>query len=154
MKSIEDIQIMLAFEIRKSLEKGKPDKGEDRYFNVMLGETSFLLAALLQRQLEKTILDWDRQKWIDDSLIEKYVISGNSIGGIMIWGLETTTEQWTDPFYFHADFSKDNLHLKNYTFLFCDLEREEISYIEFNKNRNYWNLSNRNWKYIINSEIL
>lgn len=147
---------MLAFEIRKCLDKEEFDKGGVLYFNEFLGDTSFLLATLLQRQLENSAPDWDSKRWVDDSLIEKCVTkNGNriGIGGVIIWGLENSTKQWTDPFYFESEFTEDKTDFSWYTFLFCDLDSEGISYEEINLNRSYWNFKKRNWRYILNSKF-
>ena len=153
MKSLEDIETMLVLEIKKCLDKNKSEKLEVGYFNEILGDISFLLAALLQNQLEQGFADWSLEKWIDDSLIDEVIKHGNKIiiGGIMIWGKISTTEQWTNPFYFDSELSDNNNIFNRYTFLFGELDKEEIPYKIFNVNRSYWNMENRNWKYIINS---
>lgn len=121
-------------------------------YNEILGDTSFLLAGLLESLLKTNYSDWDRKKWIDDSLITNVVIRNDKviIEGIMIWGREGTTEQWTDPFIFEIEFLKDEISFRRFTFWFCDLEMDEISYEEFRTHRDYWNARSGNWKYVIN----
>jgi hypothetical protein len=144
---------MLVDELMKDLERIKSiDKGLV-YYNEFLGSTSFLLAGLLELLLKKNFGEWDNRKWIDDSLITSISTQNEimNIGGIMIWGRENTTKQWTDPFSFEIELSMDEVGFERFTFLFCDSDIHEISYEEFKINREYWDNSNRNWKYIINS---
>ena len=84
-----------------------------------------------------------------------------SIWGIMIWGRIDTNEQWVDPFYFEVKLNSDHSDFIKFTFLFGEDSLPEITYIEFNQNRNMWdkgfystknwNPSERNWKYILNT---
>ena len=152
MKSIEEIQEMVETEITKYLNKDICPQQNENYLNSMLGDTSFLLAGLLDSLLKREASDWDHSKWIDDCLINEVDKSNNKIGisGIMIWGKLNTTEQWTDPFYFELRLPRDEANSKRHTFLFSDLKHEEITYRSFRENRNYWDATERNWKYIIN----
>lgn len=145
---------MLVNELTKARERIKSIDKELVYYNESLGDTSFLLAGLLELLLKKNFGEWDSRKWIDDSLITSISTQNEkmNIEGIMIWGRENTTEQWTDPFSFEIELFMDEVNLKRFTFLFCDLDIHEISYEEFKINREYWDNSNRNWKYIINSD--
>lgn len=154
MKSIRKILSMLVNELTKARERIKSIDKELVYYNESLGDTSFLLAGLLELLLKKNFGEWDSRKWIDDSLITSISTQNEkmNIEGIMIWGRENTTEQWTDPFSFEIELFMDEVNLKRFTFLFCDLDIHEISYEEFKINREYWDNSNRNWKYIINSD--
>ena len=70
----------------------------------------------------------------------------------MIWGVNDTTEQWTEPFIFEIELTKDEVSYRDFTFLFGDLDNSEISYEDFRDNRDYWTDNNRNWKYIIKSK--
>jgi hypothetical protein len=145
---------MLVYELAKDLERIKSIDKELVYYNEFLGDTSFLLAGLLELLLKKNFGEWDSRKWIDDSLITRISTQNEkmNIEGIMIWGRENTTEQWTDPFSFEIELSMDEVSFKRFTFLFCDLDFREISYEEFKLNREYWDKNNRNWKYRINSD--
>lgn len=153
MKSTEEIQSMLVSELFKHIGDIESIERKQDYYNQILGDTSFLLAGLLETLLKMYSEDWDNIKWIDDSLITDIEIKNKKfcIWGIMIWGKEGTTEQWTDPFYFEIDLLLEERSFKRFTFLFCDLNNPEISYEYFKDNRNYWADRSRDWKYIINS---
>jgi hypothetical protein len=153
MKSIEEIQVMLVNELWSCLDKIKPMKSGVDYYNEILGDTSFLLAGLLGALL-KLREDWDSKKWLDDSLLTDVKLDKNrlSIWGVIIWGIENTTEQWTDPFYFGIELGNSESDFNEYTFLLGDLNKPEISYEEFGMNRNYWKQTERDWKYIINQK--
>ena len=157
MKSIIEIEIMLESEINNHLDKLKNHLNLD-YFNELFGDTSFILAGLLEKLIKAKNCCWN-EKWIDDSLLKKIKLDNKkiSIWGIMIWGKVDTNEQWTDPFYFETFLSD----FKQYFFLFGDLNQTEIIYDNFNKNRDVWDKcyysddnwhpSERNWKYKITS---
>lgn len=157
MKSIEEIQLMLVNELWSYLDKIKYLKIEGDYYNSTLGDTSFLLSGLLGALL-KLRGDWGLSKWLDDSLLVDVKLNKSklSIWGVMIWGVESTTEQWTDPFYFEVELGNNESEFTEYTFLLGDLNKPEISFEEFRMNRNYWGQNERDWKYIINqkSEIM
>lgn len=152
MKSIKEIITMLATEIAEHSDNIKSMNIKPIYYNEILGDTSFLLASLLESLLVRNFNDWDKKNWIDDSLITHAQIQDSklSLEGIIIWGKENTTEQWTNPFALEMEFLKDKMSLKRFTFWFCDLDNHEIPYEEFNKLRDYWNNGTKNWKYIIN----
>ncbi len=161
MKSLEEIQGSLIEEIKSSI-VNIPINSKLDYYNELLGDVSFLLAGYLHVQLKQNYKDWDSSKWIDDSLITKVNIDSGqySFWGVMIWGVENTTEQWTDPFYFTVLF-EDKDYIPKCTLLFGDSNCAEITYEEFNSDRNYWDEDyysspdwhpyERDWKYIINS---
>ncbi|MBG6133198.1 Fe-S-cluster formation regulator IscX/YfhJ [Aquimarina sp. EL_43] len=153
MKRLEETELMLITELQSNISNVKNLKSDLEYYNEILGDSSFLLGGLLDVLL-KSDNDWDSKRWIDDSLLTKIKLEGNklSISGIMIWGIENITEQWTDPFYFEIKLKENNPDFDEYTFLFCDLDKSEISYEDFSMNRNYWNPIERNWKYIINQK--
>lgn len=156
MKSIKEIQEMLVSELLKSLVNvNKSLKLNLGYYNETLGDSSFLLAGLLGQILKKRYNDWDIRKWMDDCLLTNIKLNNNilSISGVMIWGIENMSEQWTEPFYFEMKLNHDQTDFIKYTFLFSDLDNTEISYDEYRHNRSYWkSLLERNWKYIINIE--
>jgi len=155
VKSIEEILTMLVHELEKYGHKIDRNSRKNEYYNEQLGDTSFLLAGLLELLLKENITEWDKEKWIDDSLITKIEINNDklTIEGIMIWGIENTTEQWTDPFCFEIESFISKIDFKKITFLFGDWDYPEVSYEEFKKHRNFWGANDRNWKYIINSNI-
>ncbi|MEM6737678.1 MAG: hypothetical protein AAF620_16565, partial [Bacteroidota bacterium] len=150
----KEIQLMLVDELWNCLNSIKSMKSKLDYYNEMLGDTSFLLAGLLGMLL-KLRGDWDLKKWLDDSLIigVKLNKSKLSIWGVMIWGMENTTEQWTDPFYFEIELGNEQPDFNEYTFMISDLDNPEIPYEEFRMNRNYWGQTERNWKYVINQKV-
>jgi hypothetical protein len=153
MKSIEEIQQMLVTAITKHLDESKVAPRENGYVNDVLGSTSAILAVLLDDLLVERYPEWENNKWMDDSLIIKATRQNEKVGiwGVMIWGVDDTTEQWTDPFYFDMELLPDGSGFKRYTFLFCDLNNPEITVGEYRKDRSYWDIKDRNWKYIINS---
>lgn len=144
---------MLVDELLECFEKIKSLKPGMSYYNKYLGDTSFLLAGLLGSLL-KLKKDWNPKKWIDDSLLTGVKLDENklSIFGVIIWGMENTTEQWTEPFYFEIEFENTESDFKEYTFYFGDLNNPELSYEEFRMNRNYWEQNDRDWKYILNKK--
>jgi len=159
MKSVEEIQSMLVSELRNRLNSIKSFPLHLNYYNEILGDTSFLLAGLLGALLKNEANNWDHNRWIDDSLLTKVKVDGNvlSIWGVIIWGIENVSEQWTEPFYFQITLNKKAF--SKYIFMFGDLHTHSIPYEEFKQNRDYWdkeffmnsnwNPSERNWKYII-----
>lgn len=152
MKTINEIQEMLVSELYKCNKDINQGQNDSKYFNEVLGDTSFLLAGLLDSHLEDKFEEWNCGKWIDDSLIETFKLNDNivEISGIMIWGIEGQTEQWTEPFLFEIELKKTGIGFAKYSFLFGDLNIIELSYKSFENNRNYWNEGKREWKYIIN----
>lgn len=146
MKSLTELEHLLYLEITHHIEKVKLSERVD--YNNLMGDTSILLTLILEKYLLKGE-DWDRNKWLDDCLITDVKISNNfkvSIWGIVIFGKNDTTEQWTSPLYFEVDFPYD----KNFKFLLGDKEQSDITYEEFQNNREFWLDENRNWKYKLN----
>lgn len=122
------------------------------YYNEIFGDSSFLLAGLLASLLKHTG-DWESERWIDDSLFMKVELNQNRllIWGVIIWGVEGTTDQWTDPFYFEIELGENKHCFNEYTFYFSDLEKPEISYEEFCAHGDYWKpFDEINWKYVLN----
>ena len=149
-KSAEEIQNMLAEELWSHSSEIKSINSELLYYNEILGDTSFLLANLLSTLLKSTD-SWSPNKWIDDALLTQ-VKWGNqklSIWGVMIWGIENSTDQWTEPFYFEIELTPAWQSFEKYTFLFGDSDKSEISYEDFSLNRNYWGHCKGNWRYTI-----
>jgi len=162
MKSLEEIQEMLIYELCNSL-KNLNTGIESNYYNEVMGDTSFLLAGYLEKQLRKDFQDWNKKRWIDDSLLTKVKLIENklSIWGVMIWGVKNSTEQWTEPFYFNVFLNGSQTDFIKSILLFGDENCSEIAYEEFNQSRSFWDVGyysndswhpfERDWKYIINS---
>lgn len=150
MKSAKEIKEMLLKELWNYKKSIGSLKLEAMYYNDHLGDTSFLLAGLLG-ELLKSRDDWDSTKWLDDSLLRKVHLNKSklSIWGVMIWGTESTTEQWVDPFFFEVDLCNSLTH---FTFMLGDVNKPEIPYKEFRMDRTYWNQDERDWRYIICQE--
>jgi hypothetical protein len=164
MKSIEEIQNILVNELWDNLDKIKSAKPNLAYYNEFLGDTSFILVGLLELLLISRFSDWDKYRWIDDCLITKVKTNDSllSIWGIVISGIKDGTGQFTEPFYLEIELNQNTCDFNRYLFLFSDLNRPVLSYQSFRENRDYWDkqyyktdywdVSERYWKYIINSE--
>ena len=141
---------MLIDELWNCLDKVKSIKSKLDYYNEVLGDTSFLLAGLLGALLRLRD-DWDMRRWIDDSLLIGVRLNQNSLSiwGVMIWGMENTTKQWTDSFYFEVELDDTKSSFNEYTFLFGDLNKPETSYEEFRTDCNFEMPPEKNWKYEI-----
>lgn len=163
MKTIPELEALLLNEL-KALKEIALGNIKEQYYNSYAGVTSVLLTSLLEEALLNTT-DWDNSRWLDDSLLTKLYKSDEkfAIWGVVIWGKTDTTEQWTDPFYFEAICNKDFDMLKQYTFLFEDVNHSPVSYTEFSQNRDCWDEgffstkdwdpAEREWKYIINKKV-
>jgi hypothetical protein len=153
MKIAKEILTMLVSELISHIDKIRSSSQTLVYYNELLGDTSFLLARFLELLLKKNFNEWDIRKWFDDCLITKVAIQNNTlkIDGVMIWGRNNTTEQWTEPFIFEIELLIENSSLEDFTFFFGDLYYNEITYEEFVNDREYWANKNNNWKYIIKS---
>lgn len=154
MKTIKEIFIMLVDELTSHIDKIKSITRTPLYFNEILGDTSFLLAGLLGALLKKNFDEWDDRKWFDDCFITKVLLQNDKLKfyGVMIWGKNDTTEQWTEPFIFELELPNEEVNYRDFNFLFGDLDNSEITYEDFRDNRDYWANNNRNWKYIIKSK--
>ena len=144
---------LLASEIGNYLDDVLFNNPKQNYYNEILGDTSFLLAGLLQSLLKQRENDWEKNRWIDDSLIPKVIMHNQEvcIEGVMIWGIEYITEQWTSPFSFNLKLIDDRSDFEKFTFLFYDSDQPEISYEIFKVERDFWNRRKKNWKYQISS---
>ena len=154
MKSPQEIYKMLLNEIIENEHSILSADRNSIYFNQQAGDTSFLLAGLLDSLLKRDFEDWDKDRWIDDSLLMRIEIENKIavIDGVMIWGIENSTGQWTDPFHFEMNFAS-NLSHHSVTFLFADLDNPELTYEEFSHDRQHWNPRDRNWRFIIASKF-
>jgi len=148
--------LILVDELENHINKIKAKNHSVLYYNEILGDTSFLLAVLLDSLLKNNYEDWDNSKWFDDCLISELTIQNDKVKlfGVMIWGKYDTTEQWTEPFAFEVDLLNQKNNNVTFKFLFSDLDNPEITYENFSKNRDYWSVKNRKWKYIIKSKKL
>lgn len=153
MKSANEISQMLSVELLNHINNINTISNS-LYYNEVLGDTSFLLAGLLDI-LIKNDTQISQKIWIDDSLINNIELINKTvfIKGVMIWGKENTTEQWVDPFKFTSKFNHDSSNFINYSFFFKDLYTNEISYEEFRDNRNYYSKEIKKWKYKFNKII-
>ena len=156
MKSLNELEILLIDELNSANSNFDNCEKHDYYLNGVLGKSSIYLTSILHELLFAN-QRWNRKKWLDDSLITKFHFDEKrcSIWGVVISGKNSTTKQWTDPFYYEF---KIEGNLTEYTFLFADCEDEELDYMEYKNNRGYWDSdfysdlnwtpSERNWDYI------
>lgn len=162
MKSSNQLQKMLSSELCDSLDTIEKNIGLDCY-NELLGDTSFLLAGILENEL-KNNPEWSSLKWLDDSLIHKINIERKKVQlwGVMIWGKDGTTKQWTDPFFCEFYINCKQQEIQKLIVLFGDEKIEAITYQQFAENRTYWDKnyysneqwdpSEREWKFIISAK--
>lgn len=125
-------------------------ENEHVYYNEATGDVSAIIAAILEECLIDEV-KWDSDlNWIDDSLIK--LCNNNALtyefGGVIIRGKKSTTEQWTDPFYFKIDKNKQKLTDVNTNYiLFQDREWDSIVYSDFIKNREIWDDEPKKWRF-------
>jgi len=148
MKNLEEIQEMLISELFNNLDRLKLNHNDD--YNKLMGDTSFLLAGYLHQKLKADFKNWDKKKWIDDSLLTKIIFQVDKlfIWGVVIWGIENLTAQWTEPFYFEAVLNNEKTSFEKIILFFGDENCSAITYEDFNINRNFWDreyYSNKNW---------
>lgn len=158
MKSLEEIKLMLARELETHVSQGLSQ--EQGYYNKSLGDVSFLVASVLGYELKKN--NWDKEKWVDDSLITKVENHSDEykLWGYVIWGREGTTEQWVSPFFFGMKFKKGSVSIDSYKIFFGIKEADDISYEEFIRDRGIfdsgfytsdnWDIFKRDWDFEIN----
>lgn len=158
MKTADEILKMLICELFVHLTSDFMVKKEGGFYNRFLGDTSFLLAGLLQALLKEKVPQWDsKSRWIDDCLITHLRLFENRLvlGGVMIWGRMDTTEQWVDVFSFETEQVSKDEGSPRYAFSFCDSQRPERKYEEYGEGgpvvNNYEDIS---WKYVLDSEEL
>jgi hypothetical protein len=151
MKTIDEVQKMLESALNDNMAKIKDRPIGTQYYNSVLGDTSFILAGLLELHLRETSADWNTERWMDDSLISEVSLKDGelSLSGTMIWGIGSDTEQWTEPFNFMILIKEGKVDINNYIFLFGDLDRLEVAYGNFRNNRDIWQCQDRNWRYTI-----
>ncbi len=110
------------------------------YYNDELNDIPFIIGAILDKQLRENNNIWIEKdnKWVDDILITKTKVNNDNFEfwGVVIWGRNKTTEQWTDPGYFKIFF--DSNRISKISILFKDVKNDSISYTKFTKNRDVW----------------
>src|SRR6218665_91359 len=162
MMTFQELRVALHSELVYLLNMGVVDETA-QYVNQLARNTSIYLTSILQEHLLMGSNDkWDPGKWLDDTLLTKIRIMDEgklSIWGVVIWGKENTTEQWTEPVYFETILNESSDSLNEYLFLFGDLNYSEITYEEFLDNRDCWdrdfysnsewNPAERDWNYIV-----
>ncbi|MFB6454788.1 hypothetical protein ACE38W_05905 [Chitinophaga sp. Hz27] len=153
MKSIpiEDIRPTLESALNSSIPVIMSIIERETSYNKYLDGVSYMLVGLLQIHLRQDGNEWDKAKWMDDCLITDIWITDQqlSLGGIAIWGVGGTTEEWTEPFFFEIALTKGRVDFSKYLFLFGDMNKEAVSYSRFDKKRHIWDQDNRDWQYII-----
>lgn len=151
MKSPKEIMRMLVPELFRHLDRIDLNSRRPVYYNDILGDTSFLFAGLLEGLLKKNLIEWDRAKWIDDSIITNLLVKDTEvkIDGVVIFGERNTTEQWTEPFSFWVDLDRQRDTFRDFIISFGDLDSPAITYERFKAHPNHWASNSRNWKYII-----
>lgn len=142
MKKINEIKSMLDSEILES--RNSIVNTKDSY-NTVMGKTSYLLAAFVGLLLKQNNQEWKTGKWMDDSILEGVMYNDVEcrIWGVMIFGTEDSTEQWTEPFLY---ISRDNG--KSWLVFYGDKNHNAYSYDNFRFDREYWKDPNwdRDWR--------
>ena len=146
MKTLQELQDLLLLEIKQNMHKIK-SVTKNTYYNKFMGDTSIILTSILEEFLLAEN-DWDDKKWLDDALLTNVELLFDDkivISGIIIWGQDNTTMQWTEPFRFQMNLNNSN----EYEFLFGDSKLKELEYEKFLINREYWNKVRIDWRYKI-----
>lgn len=144
MKTIVELEEMLKKEISTNI-FSTPLSVNYVYLNKFLGDSSFIIARVMELYLKDNEYFKNNKIWFDDTLIiriekEDQVVS---LWGVLIFGIEDITEQFTNPFRFNI-----NLLSTTCTFSYGDASQKAISYEDFLSNRSAWNPSKRNWEFI------
>jgi hypothetical protein len=155
MKPISELERMLAMELFPYSTRKSSIAPVSKYYNETLGDVSFILGGILKSHLKEKYLEWFVDgKWIDDTLIETFIdnrqVKNHSIiemGGVVISGVNGSSEQWTDPFRIVIEFYYDDI--VKYTILFGDVARSSLRFTEFKYDRDYWKKVEPDWDYII-----
>lgn len=154
MKSAPEILNMLSSEFIRHSDASGIDS-DSGYMNHYLGDTSFLLAGLLQQLLRANFNEWNRGGWVDDSLIRDFDYKNDrfSIKGDMIWAKDAA-DQWVSVFEFELELLKDEVGVKDFVFYFVEQDHPEMNYDEYRNRRNFWSRPINNWKYVITLQDL
>ncbi len=149
MRTIAELEELLFEELRSTKQNIKELNYPPLYYNETSGKSSLYFTSLLYENLVGNS-DWDKRKWLDDSLLTKIVFEENRyrVWAVVISGREGTTKQWTDPAYFEIIPSTNFSGFSEYTYLFADKYVESLDYKEYSRNRAYWDkgfYSNENW---------
>jgi len=149
MKTIETLLEMLVCELETHSNEIISSESV-RYYNDALGDTSFLLAGLLQQCLEQ-VNESDKSKWFDDSLLTGFQRDSEklAIDGVMIWARDANA-QWTDAFRFEIGLREGEFG--EFRFYFADLNRPSISYERFRDKPYYWHVGEKDWKHVIDGK--
>jgi len=154
MKTIAELEDMLAVELSPFITEGRSIPQVSKYYNEPLGDVSFILGGILKAHLKEKHTQWFvNGKWIDDTLIEtfNYNYPIVEMSGVVIWGISGDTEQWTDPFRIVIELAKEGM--AKYTILFGDVLRTSLKFSDFKYNRDYWKGSEPDWDYIILKKV-
>lgn len=155
MKSTKEIASMLGEELFDHLDKIESNNLQSGYYNNVLGDTSFLLAGLLYSVLKAKYNDWGGDKWIDDSLLTDVRVKESEliIEGVMIFGRQSTNQQWVDLFFFAIKLIEEiGVDTNSFSFLFGTTDNY-ISYEDFIGGRKVFEKPlNKDWKYKVYSD--
>ena len=151
MKSKEEITLILFNELIAHLNAFTSEYEKQDYYNSKLGSTSYLLARLLDKNLNEDEYWAKNGCWVDDCLISNIYKEKKTLklSGLMIWGKGGTTQQWADPFRFEVELIFEEKLFKSYTFYFGDEDEPIKIYSNYRHKRDLWNDFKGNWNYII-----
>ena len=158
MKSASEILKMLVNELLVHIESGGRIEKNQGFYNQALGDTSFLLAGLLEVLLKENLREWDSEtNWLDDTLITSVRLLENKLilAGVVIWGTQGTTEQWVDPFSFEMYPLLDGDRKRHFKFSFCNDKKSAITYHDYMAKPSLKeNEENISWTYTLDSDKL
>ena len=151
MKSREKLLKLLIEELLSNMDSGSWRNKKGEFYNEFLGDSSAILAGVLNALLGDETISWDSDaKWLDDCLITRLFLEDDDVlrlRGVVIWGKRNTTEQWVDSFAFEVQPLHTNVGKRRFRFWFCDKSDTKRTYEEF-KQRSPYTFSNiPEWKY-------
>ena len=151
MISIAEIHHKLRLELNNYLANHEVKAPADRYYNSIMGNTSFLIAGLLASHLQEDQAEWPKERWIDDCLLSEVRLTSNmlTIYGVVIWGLGNDSH-WTEPFEFQIPRHHAEVDERKYTIWFGDLHNPPVIYEDFSKYRSIWDVKDREWTFRFN----
>jgi hypothetical protein len=155
MKSVNELQLLLKFELVKHYDAIKTGDNHSLYQNSLLGNTSILLAGLLGLLMKEHYPEWCKNRWVDDCLISSSNVKLGRIimEGVVIVGSYHSTEQWTSAFQFELDEHDPKLNNTVFRFKFCNVQIPELSYDKFKKDRIFWKRINNDFKFEIETKL-